>query len=578
MNRHFLIAVLLILATLFVFLQVRSFDFINYDDQDYIVNNPMVSQGLSSEGITWAFTAEKSATWQPLTWISLMSDVRDGQIVPGTFHVTNLVLHLFNVLLLYALLFVMTRAPWPSALAAALFAIHPLHVESVAWVTERKDVLSTFWGLLSLLAYVRFARTRARLFQFLAALSMALGLMAKPMLVTWPLVMLLLDWWPLQRIAKLPLLTYPPRSLTTLIVEKIPFFALTFVSSWIAFRVQSGAAAVADFDSLSLVDRLSNALVAYVRYLGKTFWPRDFSIIYPHPNMSGGTPWATWQVGGAILLLLTITALVVVFRRHRFAAMGWLWFLGTLVPVIGLVQIGTHAMADRFTYVPLIGLFIIVAWSLKMLHEAIRKRNDGPDWLVPAMAVILVLAVLLPGRSLTAKWRDSATLYEYSLESGPGSPKLHYNLGLAYSGSGRREEAAIQYRHAIRLQPQHSRAWNNLGRTLGLLGRFDESEKVFQEALRLQPELVLARINYAVMLEKAGRADDAITQRMEALKQDPSNPINCNHIGVLLGQQGKFTEAITHFKRALQLKPGWQMAAKNLQSAQKAVEQGLGKK
>ena len=578
MYRHVLITLLLILATLAVFLQVRSFDFINYDDLDYVVDNSNVRGGLTSESIRWAFTAQQSGTWQPLTWLSFLADVRGGQISPGRFHVTNLALHLLNVLLLYALLVVMTRATWSSALVAALFAVHPLHVESVAWVAARKDVLSTFWGLLSLLAYVRFARTRSRIYLAAAALALALGLMAKPMLVTWPFVMLLLDWWPLRRLDGNREASIPAGSLSSLLIEKIPFFALAVASSWITFRVQSAVTALTDINTIGLRDRLANACVSYVHYLGKTFLPQDFSVIYQHPNMLGGTPLTGGTIMGSGLILLVITALIVVMRQRRFLATGWLWFLGTLVPVIGLVQVGTQAFADRFTYVPLIGIFVIVAWLMKSFHENLAARNRPTRWLVPIVGVAVVLAVLWPSRTLTAKWRDSITLYEYSLKTESGSPKLHYNLGLAYSNADRHAEAVEQYRRALRLKPEHKRAWNNLGHTLGLLGDFEESEKAFLEALRLRPGLVLARINYAVVLEKAGRSEEAISQRVLALAQDPDDHINCNHIGVLLAQKGRFAAAIPYFEGALQLKPDWRMAAKNLQNAGIGLERNSGQK
>lgn len=282
MNRHFVLGLILVALTLAVFSQVRGFEFINYDDTDYITRNDMVSRGLSGEGVRWALTAGRSATWQPLVWISLMADIRNGDADPGDFHTTNLVLHVLNALLLYLLLFLLTGEAVPSFFVAALFAVHPLHVESVAWVTERKDVLSTFWGLLSLLAWVRWVRKGGAIWYTAAAVALALGLMAKPMLVTWPFVMLLLDWWPLERWGKM--------GAAGLVKEKLPLFAVIVAASLIAFNVQSGDQAVASWETLPLGARLSNAVVSYGAYLAKTIWPTGLSILYPHPFMPGGIP------------------------------------------------------------------------------------------------------------------------------------------------------------------------------------------------------------------------------------------------------------------------------------------------
>ena len=579
MNRHFPIVLLLVVATLAVFAQVHSFDFINYDDEDYIAENPMVARGLSGESIRWAFTATQSAVWQPLTWISLMSDVTRDGLDPGRFHVHNLVLHLLNVILLYALLFLTTRASWPSGLVALLFAIHPLHVESVAWVAERKDVLAVFWGLISLIAYVHFARTESKLSYALSIVAKALGLMAKPLLVVWPAVMLLLDWWPLRRMGarmegENPLSpSLPRRPVKRLLLEKIPFFVLALISSGIVYRVHSKAGAVGGLESVPFIDRLANAAVSYLRYLELTFWPRDHSILYPHPNLSGGTPLSPLQIALAIGLVAVLTAAMIRWRRRRYLTVGWLMYLGTLVPVIGLVQFGTHAMADRFTYIPLVGIFIALAWGARDLHLAMTKRGRGPQWLVPGVAFALALALVFPARELTAKWSDSITLYEYSLESGPGSPKIHYNLGLAYSRARRHDDAIVQYRKAIELQPHHDRAWNNLGRTYGVLGQFAEGEKAFDEALRLQPEQALIRVNYAQLLERAGRVDAAIEQRMIALGLEEQFA-NVNQIGVLLAQSGRLEESIQYFRRGVQLQPNNPNARENLANAQRLLQQG----
>ncbi len=580
MNRHLPIVLLLVVATCAVFAQVHTFKFINYDDEDYIVKNPQVAGGLGADSIHWAFTSTESAVWQPLTWLSLMSDATGEELDPGRFHVHNLVLHLLNTILLYFLLFLLTRAAWPAAAVALLFAIHPLHVESVAWVTERKDVLSVFWGLISLMAYVRFARSDSRAMYAVSILAMALGLMAKPLLVVWPGVMLLLDWWPMGRMGRMGeggegatsiLPAMPRRPLRRLITEKIPFAVLALISSGIAYRVHLQAGALGNVETVSLGDRLANAAYSYLRYLEMTFWPQGHSILYPHPNMSGGTPLSAGQVGLAVVVLILLTALMTVWRRRRYLLMGWLLFLGALVPMIGLVPFGTHAMADRFTYVPLIGIFIMLAYGAQDLNEAWRQRRHGPGWLLPGICFALALLLILPARTLVAKWSDSISLYEYSLESGPGSPKIHYNLGLAYSKANRLDEGIEQYRIAIELQPHHDRAWNNLGFAYGIQSRFEEGEKAFLEALRQQPEKTLYLTNYAKLLAKAGRIDEAVAKRKQALGLQP-DATNANNTGVLLAQQGRLEEAISYFELAMELEPGWQDPVKNLAMARQALK------
>ena len=559
MNRHFVLVLLLIVLTVAVFAQVRGFEFINYDDHDYITRNEMVVRGLTGEGMRWALTAGRSATWQPLVWISLMADVRDGEPDPAVFHTTNLVLHVLNVLLLYLLLVLLTGEALPAAFVAALFAIHPLHVDSVAWVTERKDVLSTFWGLLSLLAWVRWVRRGGAVWYAAAAVALALGLMAKPMLVTWPFVMLLLDWWPLERWGK-----RPPGEL---IREKLPFFAVIVVASVIAFNVQSGDEAVAGWETLSLGQRSANALAGYGAYLIRTVWPTGLSILYPHPFMTGGTPLSAAAVGGAFLAMAAITALVWWQRGRRYLLLGWLWFLGTLVPVIGIVQIGVHAHADRFTYVPLIGLFIAVVWLARDLAGA------RGTWALTAVGMVVIGALAVVAHARVGDWHDSITLYEASLAGAPGSPRIHYNLALAYSHAGRHPDAVIQYRESLTKDPSHAKAWNNLGRTLNILGQDEQSETAFQEALRRQTPFPLARINYANLLDKTGRRDAAIEQRLLALRDDPDNAANHNALGSLQAMSGRLAEAVEHFRRAARLEPRNGQYRTNLQRATGMLQQ-----
>jgi len=589
-----------------VFLQVRGFEFINYDDLDYVVDNSRVTGGLTAQNVGWAFTSGESATWQPLVWLSLMLDVQLHGLAPRGFHTTNLVLHILNTLLLYLLLVRLTSQPWLSAFVAALFAIHPLHVESVAWVTERKDVLSTFWGLLSLLAYTFWGQRGRRRYLWAAWTLLAWGLMAKPMLVTWPFLMLLLDYWPLQRWSpadsgqrprtkaqkdakrsQLPHRRHAERvagpsdrerrrrrtdglGWTALFTEKIPFFALVMAASAIAFRVQAGHEAVTSLTVISLPERLANAMVSYVLYLGQTFWPAHLSVLYPHPNLPGGTPWAVWQVLGAGVILLIISALVWYWRARRYLLVGWLWYLGSLVPVLGLVQIGTHGRADRFTYIPLIGIFVMIAWiGADLVKHFVASRHLQRARLVQAAAVMAAGLLAAAGWSQTRHWQDSITLYEHSLRGTAGGPKLHYNLGLAYSQRGEHRSALAHYRAAIGMKPDHDKAWNNLGNSLRLLGSYEKAEQAFQHALELDPSFALAHGNYSLLLEQTGRLEEAIAQRQAALSLQPDDASGHNHLGTLLARTGRLEEAIAHFRQAVQLNPQERDARWNLAQAEK---------
>jgi cytochrome c-type biogenesis protein CcmH/NrfG len=561
MNRHVVIVLLLLAATLAVFAQVRGFPFINYDDIDYITQNETVMGGLSGEGMRWAMTASVSATWQPLTWLSFMADIRDGKADPAVFHTTNLVLHVLNVLLLYFLFVALTGEAWPSALVAALFAVHPLHVESVAWVAERKDVLSTFWGFSALILWTLHVRSGRRRELVASLACFALGLMAKPMLVTWPFIMLLLDAWPLDRWGRKPL--------SFLVREKAPFFVLAIVSSVITYAVQAGEGAVARTDVVGLGARVANAIDSYAAYLGQTFWPHGFSILYPHPNLIGGEPLAAGRIALAFGVLAALSAVVWFLRARRYTVVGWLLFLGALFPVIGLVQIGVHARADRFTYVPLVGIFAIVAWALRDVSRRLAARG-ALRFAAPALGVLMVAGCALAAHAQTALWRDQIDLYEASLKAAPpGSPRIRYNLAVAKSQAGRHEEAVALYREVLAVDPDHTKAWNNLGRTLDVMQKAQESEAAFQEALRRQPAFALARINYATMLDRTGRRAEAIDQRLRALADEPDNAANHNVVGSLLAMSGRVSEAVVHFQRATQLEPGNREYAGNLDRARR---------
>ncbi len=588
MRRELGICLVLAVITLLVYGQVAGFDFVNFDDLNYVVENPHVAGGITARNIGWAFTAGYEANWHPVTWLSLMLDAQMFGLKPGGYHLVNLLFHILDTLLLFWVLRAMTLATWRSAFVAALFALHPLHVESVAWITERKDVLSLFWGLLSLGAYAAYARRGGWWRYALAALCLAMGLMAKPLLITLPILFLLLDYWPLGRFAGGAVVppaaprkpACAPRRPRFLLLEKIPFLVLVLASSVATFLAQSRQGAVSDTAAVSPGLRLANAAVSYVRYLAKAIWPRDLSILYPHPNMPGGTPWAAWQVIGAVVVLLAISWLVYRFRRFRFLTVGWLWYLGTLVPMIGIVQVGTQAMADRYTYLPLIGIFIAVAWSAELLvgrergagrarardRKARGAASGAGAVVVPAAILVLVLCAGLTWAQVRV-WRNSVTLGLHAVAAGPTGPKIHYNLGLALSQAGRFSEAIPHYRDAIRLKPDHAKAYNNLGRSLQKLGRLDEAIASIQRAIQIDPQLELAYINLSDALVAANRLDEAIAARQQAARLNPFNAVNINNLGGLLAQTGRYDAAIAHFRRALELQPESQDARRNLQMA-----------
>jgi tetratricopeptide (TPR) repeat protein len=514
-RRDLIICLLLAASTLAVYGQVIDFGFVNIDDIGYVTENLQVHQGLSVDGVVWAFTTRGLANWHPLTWLSLMLDVETYGLDAGGFHATNVLLHLLNTLLLFGALRYMTGESWRSATVAGLFALHPLHVESVAWVSQRKDVLSTLLGLGSLAAYAAYARRPHPGRYLLTAVLLALGLMAKPTLVTLPLVFMLLDHWPLRRGVR--------------IREKIPLLALSAASSAITFWVQKSGGAMSPTDVVPLPLRLSNAVVSYVRYLGKTLWPFDLSVIYP-----------------------------------RYLAVGWLWFLGTLVPMIGLVQVGDQAMADRYTYVPSIGLFIALVWGGA---DWVASQRPRAAWLRPAAVGFAVLTLSACGGIAWRQvgyWRDSVSLFTQSLASAPGSPLAHYNLGVALERAGKGGEALRFYRQAIQIKPEYVEAHNNLANALRARGELATAEHHYRQALRYRPDFPVAHNNLAAVLQSQARTADAIEHYREAVRLDPGYAEAHYNLGVALASTGQLGAAIRSYRQALRVQPGLAEAHNNL--------------
>jgi tetratricopeptide (TPR) repeat protein len=508
--RGFWICSILALITAATFFQVYNYDFVNYDDFAYVYENPNIQEGITLKAIKWAFTTGHTSNWHPLTWLSHMLDWQLFGPEVGGHHLVSLILHIANTLLLFIVLKEMTQCFWQSAFVAALFALHPLHVESVAWVSERKDVLSTFFWMLTMWAYLRYIKRPRAVRYLLMLLAFALGLMSKPMLVTLPFVLLLLDYWPLARIS------YERGAIYHLIWEKIPFFVLSAISSFVTFLVQRGGGAVAKIAGLSLKIRIFNALISYVEYIIKMFWPVNLAVFYPHPDRNVSVLYAVMSA----VFLLAVTIFVLRFtKNHRYLFTGWFWYLGTLVPVVGLIQVGQQAMADRYTYITLTGLFIIIAWGVPELLAKWRYKKI--TLILSAPAVIAALSVCTYFQ--VHYWKNSLALFQHALDVTKGNYIAHERIAAYLYGQGRVDETIYHYKKAIEINPLDSGAYLNFGAVLIAEGRFEEAGECFIKVLRLNPNS-----------EKAHY-----------------------YFGQVLSQKGKVGEAIKHFEEALRLKPDW---------------------
>jgi len=539
------IGLLLALITLVVYLPAGRHDFIVFDDPDYVTENRIVQQGVTFNGIGWAFTSFHASNWHPVTWISHMLDCGLFGLNPGAQHIVSALIHAVNAVLVFVLLLQLTGKLWPAAVVAALFAWHPLRVESVAWISERKDVLSMFFGLLGLLAYTQHARrsvSKTSRSYWLALLFFALGLMAKPMLVTLPFVMLLLDWWPLGRFNSGNRRSRIPQ----LVLEKAPFFLLVIISSVLTVLAQRTEAVVA-LENVPLGLRLKNAIVACGGYLLKTILPTNLAVIYPLPKVI-----PLVEVGIASFLALGITLAAWHWRKAKpHLLLGWLWFVGTLVPVIGIVQVGGQAMADRYTYLPHIGLFIAVvfevaAWTTKTATKAKASVM---------IAGVVSLACLAATTGQLKYWKDSETLFQQTLAVTRDNPVAHINLGVALEQQGRLAEARKQYEAAAQLDPNRVQAQVNLANVLDASGETEAALEHYRLALQLKPNSPLVHINYGSALVKLGRFDEAKRHYDEARRLSPDDPRPAYLMGKSLLRQGRSQDAVIEFKDALRIDP-----------------------
>jgi len=661
-----LLAVSLALATIAIYWPATQCGFVNYDDDTYVTDNAHVISGVTWESLKWACLNPVSANWHPLTILSHMLDCQLFGLQPAGHHLTSVLLHALNAALVFGLLQQMTGASWRSLFVAALFAVHPLRVESVAWVSERKDVLSGLFGLLALIFYARYAQGRGRrksetrnpkpegipkpeirnpksegaaravvpgsafdvgcwmfdvrapssIFYLLSLCFFALGLMSKPMLVTWPFVMLLLDYWPMKRMQNAECSPVKGRAdftgqgmqkpeapdtrhvsrftfhvsrftLLSLLVEKIPFFALAALASVMTFVVQQHGGAMKGAEKLPLVERTGNALISGCRYLGKLFWPSDLVVFYWHPGQ--------WPIGKVLLaggLILGLSVLLWVQRRRfPFLLVGWLWFLVTLVPVIGLVQVGQQAMADRYTYIPSLGVLILAVWGAGELMQGKaegRNPKGGPAGLISGFGFrisalfrasgfglriscvagcsAIVLSAALT-RQQIGHWTDSEALFRHALEVTENNYVAHKFLGDALDKRGQIDGAISQYQQSLRLKPDDALVCNNLGVALDKKGQTEDAIRQYREVIRLEPDRPFPHYNLGNALLKKGQMDKAITQYQEAIRLKPDYADAHNNLGNALNNKGQLDAAIDQYQQAIRLKPDYAIAHNNLGAA-----------
>jgi tetratricopeptide (TPR) repeat protein len=550
-TRTWICLALLALVTVGVYWQVRGFGFINFDDPDYVSENPVVSRGLTFQGIRWAFTQFHSSNWHPLTWISHMLDCQLFGLNPAGPHLVNVFFHVANTLLLFLLLQRMTGAQWRSAIVAGLFALHPLHVESVAWISERKDVLSTFFGLLSLLAYAGYCKksatrdSRSTATYALALTWFALGLMAKPMLVTLPFAMLLLDVWPLQRVENIGWRTFFSRPFLGLVKEKWPWFALVAASCAMTLRAQS--AAMTSMSRFSFSARLINAIESYFWYAQKTFLPTKLAVFYPIESVHALGPFIIITLW---LIVISCVALATM-RRWPFLFFGWFWFVGTLVPVIGLVQVGSQGMADRYSYVPLIGLFIAIVWAA---YEVLNRSRR--NIVVGEFAATVVLAALATTTFFQVRhWKSTETLFRHAVAVTQDNDTALQILGTAFYELHRDDDALTMYRLALVIRPDASDIHKSIGMVLARKGKLNEALYQYEEAARLAPGDAALQNFLAETLVMHGRNEAALPHFSEAARLKPDNAQYQNDLAVSLATAGKRAEAMPHYERAVQLEP-----------------------
>jgi len=553
------ICIFLAVSTFAVYSQVQDHDFINYDDDKYVTNNEYVKAGFTRDSVGWALTTSYNSNWHPMTWLSHMLDAQLFGPNSKGHHLTNLLFHIANVLLLFLVLLRMTGALWQSGFVAALFALHPLNVESVAWVAERKNVLSTFFWLLTMWAYIRYAQKTNLKRYSLVILFFAMGLMSKPMLVTLPFVLLLLDYWPLRRLQ-----SDRRTAISRLVYEKIPLLVLVAGSVVTTLTVQKMGGALGSLNAFPIQERVINALVSYWLYLQKMIWPGGLAIFYAHPENT----LSVWKgLATAALLALVTTAAIRLARRAPYFAVGWFWYLGTLIPVIQLVQTGSIAMADRYAYVPLIGIFIIIAWGLPELLAKWRLRSR----ILTIAAGIWISTLMLMTWNQVSHWKNSITIFSHAIEvtdiEYPDFLLAHNNLANALLAEGRTGKAISHYKMAINLMPDYAVNHNHLANALFAEQKTEEAISHFKMAIELMPDYAIAHNNLGTVLLAEQKTEEAISHYKTAVKLLPDYATAHYNLGFALMKEKKTGEAIFHFKMAIQLEPNNTNAHSNLGNA-----------
>jgi tetratricopeptide (TPR) repeat protein len=574
-QKKLIVCLLLFLATLAVFWQVKNHDFINLDDEQYVTQNPNVRAGLTFKGVAWSFTTAYADFWHPLTWLSHMLDWQLFGTWAGGHHLTSLILHAANAVLLFFALMALTGAFWQSAFVAALFSLHPLHVESVVWVAERKDVLSTFFFLLALAAYARYARSPGWKNGLAVLIPFLFSLMAKPTYVTLPLILLLLDYWPLKRMEAQTQgqepnpkqkkkqthregKTEPDRKaiLLNLIKEKIPLLMASLLFGIMAIFVQSRSESSA-FTDWPFWVRTANALISNVTYLWMTFWPAGLAPFYPHPGMAVSLLKAL--LAGAMMIAVSVIAIRYA-RRFPYLTVGWFWYLITLAPVCGLIQVGKHSMADRYTYIPLVGIFILLTWGAVDLAKKLGLQKNT---LAAAAGTVLAALVAVTWVQVSY-WQNSVILFEHALAVTSGNYLAHTNLGVALNRNGKGEEAASHYLEAIRINPNFSSTQFNLANYYAARGNKEEAYRHYQEAIRIRPDYANAHSNLGVLLASQRSFEEAAAQYEKALRIEPANAGFHYNYGVALANLGRLPEAAGQFRDALALRANYAEAHNDL--------------
>ena len=559
------VSLLLAAVAISIYLPTFRYGFLHFDDDQYVSENARVQAGMTWEGVKWAFRTTHAANWHPLTWLSHMSDVDCFGMVPGRFHMMNVIMHSLNGVLLFLALFRLSSSVWRSAFVAAMFVVHPLHVESVAWISERKDVLSCFFWMLTMLAYAAYA-ARPGIARYVAVVvPFVLGLLSKPMLVTLPFVLLLLDYWPLGRLAgkARPATdgtiggTVP---LFRLVAEKLPLLLISAASCVITIVAQKEGGAIATLENMPFAARASNALVAYVEYLHKTVWPVSLSIAYPHLR----TVHPLWILGGAAILLAAACGFSILqIRRRPWLATGWFWYLGTLVPVIGIMQVGAQAMADRYTYIPLIGIFILLVWSAADLAGKVRYGKA----VLAGTGILLLIALSAAARNQVRYWENGVTLFRHAVETAGGDGKTYTQLGAELYEEGRVAEAEDVLRSVLVASPGFAPALRNLGMALDHQGRTEEAIRCYGEAVRKDPQNLDTRLRLGAALLKSGEYERSVEHLRFVTSRAPDFYQAFNNLGIALWETGHPEEAISNYRAALRVNPGYARARYNLGSA-----------